>query len=139
MRRILFTYALAVLPWLACAAPAMADTAGFSSHVQPLSSGEDVYRHVCQGCHMPDAKGAMGAGAQFPALAGNPKLQSGAYPVYVILNGFGGMPWFAGVLDDTQIANVVNYVRTHFGNHYTDAVTPADVAAQHPAVIPQEE
>lgn len=139
MRRIVFACTVAVLPWLAGTAPARADSAGFSSRIQPLNSGEDVYRHICQGCHMPDAKGAMGAGAQFPALAGNPKLQGSAYPIYVILNGYGGMPWFAGVLDDTQVANVVNYIRTHFGNHYTDAVTPADVAAQHPAVIPQEQ
>jgi mono/diheme cytochrome c family protein len=25
---------------------------------------------------------------------------------------------------------VVNYIRTNFGNHYTDKVTPADVKAQ---------
>mgnify|MGYP003363441714 CR=1 FL=1 len=140
MRGIFFGCALALLPLLAWPAPARADSASaFSSRVQPLVGGEDVYRHVCQGCHMPDGRGAMGAGAQFPAFAGNAKLQSSSYPVYVVMNGFGGMPWFAGVLDDTQIANVVNYIRTHFGNHYTDAVTPADVAAQRPPVIPQEQ
>lgn len=51
---------------------------------------------------------------------------------------YGGMPWFngdlrdpqgAGVLSDDQIASVVNYVRTHFSNAYTDPVSPADVAA----------
>jgi mono/diheme cytochrome c family protein len=30
-------------------------------------------------------------------------------------------------LTDQQIADVVNYVRTHFGNSYKDRVAPADV------------
>ena len=34
-------------------------------------------------------------------------------------------------LDDRQIAAVVNYVRSHFGNRYTDEVSAADVAALH--------
>jgi mono/diheme cytochrome c family protein len=36
------------------------------------------------------------------------------------------------MMDDDQIAAVVNYVRTHFGNDYKDAVTPADVKAVRP-------
>ena len=93
-------------------------------------SGQQVYAQVCQGCHMAHGQGAMGAGAGFPRLAGNAKLANSGYPVYVVLNGLGGMPWFNGALSDTQIASVVNYVRTSFGNSYADAVTPADVAAQ---------
>ncbi|GBQ49545.1 c-type cytochrome [Komagataeibacter sucrofermentans] len=141
MRKILLLSALAALPLLAApVGPARADSAAaVVGSVQPLNTGEDVYRHVCQGCHMPDGKGAMGAGAQFPAFAGNAKLQSSAYPVYVILNGYGGMPWFSGTLKDDQIANVVNYIRTHFGNHYTDAVSASDVAAQRPPATPQEQ
>jgi mono/diheme cytochrome c family protein len=37
------------------------------------------------------------------------------------------MPFFAMQLDDQQIADVVNYVRSHFGNKYRDKVKPADV------------
>ncbi|GFE93094.1 c-type cytochrome [Acetobacter persici] len=107
--------------------------------MQPLPDGEAIYRHICQSCHMPDGKGAVGAGAQFPALAGNPKLKSAQYPAYVVLNGFGGMPWFAGLLDDQQVANVVNYVRTHFGNHYTDALKPEDVSEMRPHLSVEEE
>ena len=33
------------------------------------------------------------------------------------------------VLDETQIAAVINYVRTHFENHYKDSITAAEVAA----------
>ncbi len=37
------------------------------------------------------------------------------------------MPAFAGYLTDAQVAEVVNYVRTHFDNHYTDALTADDI------------
>ncbi|GBQ35260.1 cytochrome c [Gluconacetobacter azotocaptans] len=122
------------------ATQARADSASaVVGHLQPLTDGASIYQHVCQGCHMPDGRGAMGSGARFPALAGNAKLVSADYPAYVILNGFGGMPSFAGLLTDKQVADVVNYVRTHFGNHYTDALKPADVAAQRPAITPEEE
>nr|WP_321983798.1 cytochrome c [uncultured Lichenicoccus sp.] len=109
--------------------PAQADAAssGGASNVQ-AATGQLVYQHVCQGCHMANGQGGVGA-ARIPALAHNAKLQSSGYPVYVVLNGLGGMPWFNGVLSDQQIASVITYVRTHFGNDYKDAVAPADVAA----------
>lgn len=90
--------------------------------------GEKLYRRVCAGCHMPDAKGAVGAGF-YPALAKNPKLAAGGYPVYVVMKGLNGMPAIGGMMSDQQVADVVNYVRTHFGNKYKDAVTAADVKA----------
>ena len=34
---------------------------------------------------------------------------------------------FAARLNDEQVAEVVNYVRTHFGNQFTDAVKADDV------------
>ncbi len=126
MRALSFWACLAAV---SAASPAMADTATTLSKTElPEQSGAALYQHVCQGCHQPGGRGAVGAGA-FPALAGNPKLAAAGYPISMVLNGNGGMPWFNGQLSDTQIADVVNYVRTHFGNAYTDAVTPADVAA----------
>ncbi len=89
-------------------------------------SGEDLYRGICQGCHMPDAKGAHGAGA-YPPLAGNGRLMSSPYAITVVLNGQRAMPPFGAALSDAQIADVVNYIRTHFGNHYTGPVTAAAV------------
>ena len=83
---------------------------------------------VCAACHMPDAKGAKGAGS-YPALAGNTRLRSGAYPAYVVVKGMNGMPPLGQDMTDEQVADVVNYVRTHFGNDYQDAVLPADVKA----------
>ena len=92
------------------------------------TDGQVIYTELCQGCHMANARGAVGA-ARIPALAGNAKLKNGGYPVYVVLNGYGAMPWLSSMLNDTQVASVVNYVRSHFGNDYTDAVKPQDVAA----------
>ena len=127
MRRIL----AAALLLSGLSTHAFADAASTSSGGGiAVASGQAVYQHVCQGCHMANGHGAVGAGAMFPSFAGNRKLQSSGYPVYVVLNGLGGMPWFNGALSDAQVAGVVNYIRTHFGNSYTDAVTASDVAGQ---------
>jgi mono/diheme cytochrome c family protein len=75
---------------------------------------------------MPGAVGAVGAGA-YPALAGNPKLEVAGYPVSIIMNGQKAMPALGPYLNDAQIADVVNYIRTHFGNSYTDKVTAAEI------------
>ncbi len=91
------------------------------------TSGAGMYRRVCAGCHMPDGEGAVGAGF-YPALAKNENLAASGYPVTVLLNGLNGMPPLGEMMTDQQIADVVNYVRTNFGNKYKDAVKPADVA-----------
>jgi mono/diheme cytochrome c family protein len=90
-------------------------------------TGEDLFANVCQGCHMPDAAGAAGAGA-YPSLAANKNLEAGGYPIYLIVKGRRGMPPFGDMMTDGQVAAVVNYVRTHFGNSYQDAVTAKDVS-----------
>jgi mono/diheme cytochrome c family protein len=107
------------------------------------ANGEQIFQHICQGCHMPDAKGATGAGT-YPALSGNPKLASPQYMAAVILFGRHDMPSFEmrpttqGLffedtkLSDEQIAEVIHYVRTHFGNTYSNGITAAEVAAMHP-------
>jgi mono/diheme cytochrome c family protein len=95
----------------------------FSEH-----NGEELYANICQGCHMPDGKGAIGAGA-YPPLAGDKALEANGYPVAVVVNGQRAMPPLGEMMNDDQIAAVVNYVRTHFGNNYQDAVTAADVKA----------
>ena len=93
--------------------------------------GEAIFKNVCQGCHMPDAKGAVGAG-MYPALAKNPKLEVAGYPIAVIVNGQKAMPALGGMFSDQQVADVVNYIRTHFGNNYKDKATAADVKASRP-------
>jgi mono/diheme cytochrome c family protein len=92
------------------------------------AGGEDLYANVCQGCHMSDGKGAVGA-ATYPSLAGDQALAAAGYPVYVVVHGQHAMPPVGVMMTDDQVAAVVNYVRTHFGNDYRDAVTAADVKA----------
>lgn len=95
-----------------------------------FQGGAAVYQHVCQSCHMADARGAMGAGAGYPALARNARLAEAGYPVSVILHGQKAMLPLGALLSDQQIADVVNYVRGNFGNRYKDKVSAADVKAQ---------
>ena len=100
--------------------------------------GEAIYKRVCQGCHMLDAKGAVGA-AMYPALAKDSKLETAGYPVSVVINGQKAMPALGGMFSDQQVADVVNYVRTHFGNNYKDKVAAADVKAIRPESSFEEE
>jgi mono/diheme cytochrome c family protein len=115
---------------LAGAMPAAAQqqTPDFRGDPFTMRGGEAVYRGVCQGCHMADAKGASGAGL-YPALAGNARLASTGYVLTMVMNGRRGMPPFRGHFTNAQIADVVNYVRSHFGNRYKDQVQEADVQA----------
>src|SRR6266852_5874661 len=91
-------------------------------------SGKELFAQVCQGCHMSDAKGATGAGT-YPSLVADRNLQASGYPLHIVLNGQRGMPPFGAMMSDDQLAAVVNYLRTHFGNNYRDAVTSEDVKA----------
>ena len=50
-------------------------------------------------------------------------------PVGMILQGRGAMPPLGDLLSPAQIAAVVSYVRTHFGNNYRTPVKEADVKA----------
>jgi mono/diheme cytochrome c family protein len=124
-RRFLMALGLVV----ALATPARADEPGpgGSKPIVP-KTGADIYRVYCQACHMADARGAQGAG-RFPALAGNPRMGTTGYAAFILANGRGGMPWFKDTLSKAQAAEVLGYIRTHFGNDYRDPVTPDDVAA----------
>jgi mono/diheme cytochrome c family protein len=106
---------------LLLAGPAVAKPAA------PETPGAKVYRELCQACHMENAMGAVGAG-KITALAKNPNLESADYPITVVTGGKGAMPWFRGSLTDQQIADVINHVRSHYGNRYKDKITAADVA-----------
>ncbi|HEY8255579.1 MAG TPA: hypothetical protein VIG39_13110, partial [Rhizomicrobium sp.] len=84
----------AILAILSLTVPAIADTAAPAPPPRPnarggkfpMQGGQAIYEGVCQGCHMPGAVGAVGAGA-YPALASDPKLEVAGYPVGVIMNG----------------------------------------------------
>lgn len=149
--------ALGAAPLLLVALCAHADSPLYTSRASLGSlNGEQIYDHICQGCHMPGGQGAAGAGA-YPKLAANKNFVSWSFVALTVLNGRNGMPPFgypegspegypegssggramkAGPshLSDAQIAEVVNYVRSHFGNAYRAEVTAAQISAlPHPA------
>jgi mono/diheme cytochrome c family protein len=116
-----------VVAILAAMPTAMAQTFGSRTHFTE-QGGAAVYAALCAACHMPNGLGASGAGS-YPSLSQDQRLAVAAYPVAVVLLGQKAMPSFARTLSDQQIADVVTYVRTHFGNAYPDRVTVAQVAA----------
>ncbi|WP_262273451.1 c-type cytochrome [Microvirga yunnanensis] len=134
MKRAMSAYGLAATLLVTCAASATAQQAAQPSAEPRLSptrvfahkSGEALFNSVCAACHMPGGKGASGAGV-YPALASNPKLEAAGYPITVVLHGLKGMPPVGKMMTDEQVAEVVNYVRTHFGNSYEDKVTAQEV------------
>lgn len=113
----------------ALALPAAAQDAPMLSPASTFAEadGAALFANVCQACHMPAGQGAAGAG-HYPALARNANLETGAYPVYVVVHGLKGMPPVGKMMTDDQVAAVVNYLRTNLGNSYTDPVTAKDVA-----------
>jgi mono/diheme cytochrome c family protein len=124
-----------------------ADDASFTSKDGVGSwNGQQIYEQICQGCHMARGQGAVGAG-YYPKLAGDKKLISWEYAAITVLNGRHGMPPFglpaaaaaetrAVQLSDAQVADVVNYVRSHFDNKYRANVTAGQVQAlPHPTSI----
>jgi mono/diheme cytochrome c family protein len=91
-----------------------------------MSLGKTVYDARCASCH-----GAQGEGKppHYPPLAGNQsiQMQSAVNAIRMVLNGGYppgtasnpmpyGMPPFAGVLSDNEVAAVVTYIRTSWGN-----------------------
>ena len=92
----------------------------------------------CSACHQTTGEGIPGA---FPPLKGNAAVDNDdpALHIHTVLQGAHGvtiggvkytsvMPPFAGQPSDADIADIVNYERSSWGNH-AKHVTPADVAA----------
>ena len=91
-----------------------------------LSLGKQIYDRECASCH-----GAVGLGMppHYPSLAGNQSIQmvSAVNAIRMVLNGGYppgtagnpmpyGMPPFAHRLSDDEVAAVVTYIRTSWGN-----------------------
>ena len=102
------------------------DAPGNKPSLAVANHGKEVYEQICQACHMPDGKGGAGAGTGVPALANNLHLARKAFAINTVYAGRGGMPRFAGLLSDAQIAAVLTYVRVRF-NGIPEPVTEADV------------
>jgi mono/diheme cytochrome c family protein len=102
------------------------DALGADSERFLQEGGEDLYLTVCAGCHQPDGVGALGAGV-YPPLAGNPMLEGGRYPAWIIVNGMGAMPSFGDWLSNEQVVEIVTYIQSNLGNDWETDLTAADV------------
>lgn len=109
-----------------------------------LKQGARLYDQLCVECHKADGKGVPPA---YPPLAGNQSLSanSALNPIRIVLNGGYppstagnprpyGMPPFGSTLNDDEIAAVVSYIRTHWGNQGA-MVSPIEVARSRGAPI----
>ena len=117
---LFFLIALVALAWYVKGAGVASDTGAATA------DGKAVFGTYCSACH-----GAGGAGGgPFPPLAGNPHVTGAdtAALVATVLNGrsgpleiggqtYGGvMPAWKGTLSNAQIAAVLSYIRTSWGN-----------------------
>ena len=88
--------------------------------------GKALFMKNCAACHQATGKGIPGA---FPALAGSKFVQGKSAEVAtVLLKGRGGMPDFSDSLNDRDIATVLTFVRSNWGNH-ADGLSEAEVVA----------
>jgi mono/diheme cytochrome c family protein len=103
----------------------------------PAPTGQKIYNANCSSCHNVNGSGTPGV---FPPLAGNPMVTGSPDKVIaVVKNGLTGpitvsgktynfaMPAWNGKLSNAEIADVITYVRSSWGNK-SSAVTEAQVA-----------
>jgi len=99
-----------------------------------LAAGKTVYANNCLSCHQANGQGIKGS---VPSLVHNDAVTA-AEPynvVMALLEGFpahgtwGAMGSFAATLNDDQIADVTNYVRTAWGNGAVPNATPWSVSS----------
>lgn len=112
--------------------------------VQPykLSVGARLFLENCSGCHMPNGEGGIGAA---PPLAGNPiviapspnDILSMVLGGQVAQHDTGSMPSFKMQFSNGEVAAVVSYVRSAWGNA-APPVTAAEVAAFRKANFPAQ-
>ena len=89
--------------------------------------GKAIFTKNCAACHQVTGKGIQGA---FPPLAGSAFVMGAPSEVAtVLLKGRGGMPDFSASLEDEQIAAVLSYVRSSWGNKAAP-ISEADISAQ---------
>lgn len=106
---------------------ALVGVAATSTAANAATNGQQLYTANCSSCHQ--AKG-QGISRAFPPLAHNAFVTGNAKPVIqTVLNGKNGaitvnaikyngaMPPWKSKLSDAQIADVVNYIRSSWGNH----------------------
>jgi cytochrome c oxidase subunit 2 len=94
-----------------------------------MERGRSSYNKFCSVCHQ---LGGEGLPPSFPPLKGG-KITTGpvADHINIVLNGNvdKGMPAWADMLNDLDIAAIITYERNAWGNNTGDMVQPRDIAA----------
>jgi mono/diheme cytochrome c family protein len=115
---------------IACAGSQRAASASATSATSSTSQadGAAIYASNCASCHKADGKG----GGPFPALAGSSQVTAKDPTAIIVVTEHGKalMPAFKPRLSNAEIAAVITYIRTTWGNKATP-VTEAEVAAVH--------
>ena len=104
-----------------------------------LALGWLLFTATCAACHQATGEGLPGV---FPPLKGNLAVNDAdpSHHIHVILHGLQGanvggnvysspMPPFGATLSDADVANIINYERSSWGNHGAP-VTAAQVSAE---------
>jgi cytochrome c6 len=118
MKEVLIKAAMVIVAAFAAAASA-------PSRAQDMD-GKALFMKNCAACHQASGKGIPGA---FPALAGSKFVQGqGSDVAAVLLKGRGGMPDFSDSLNDRDIATVLTFVRSNWGNK-AGGLSEAEVVA----------
>ena len=102
-------------------------------------NGQSLYTTNCSSCHQANGEGRVGA---YPPLKGSGVVikNDATKHIRIVLNGLQGakaggvvyaspMPPFGSTLDDSDIADIIDYERSSWGNH-GQLVTAAQVAAE---------
>lgn len=132
--------ALVGIPWMFVRSSerrAAASEAAPHGTSDELVAGQRVYQRVCVGCHEPRGTGRPG---KYPPLVGSPWLLADPEtPIRVVLLGLTGpiesggkrydsvMPNFGVNLSDQEIARVLTFCRSNWGNQ-APAITVEQVA-----------
>jgi mono/diheme cytochrome c family protein len=138
-RLVRYSFATAGCLCLALAADQLVISAEAQRIPNNARAGLDSYLANCSACHQTGGEGLPGL---FPPLKGSGVVNKddAAKHIQVILYGMKGaraggvtyaaaMPPFADALGDQEIANIVNYERTSWGNR-GKPVTATQVAAE---------
>ena len=101
-------------------------TASVLTATSQAATPSALFNDNCSACHQTTGKGVKGA---FPALAGDPFVQGDPAPMLAtVLAGRAGMPSFKDELTDLELASLLTYVRTSWGNK-GKPVSASDIAA----------
>lgn len=143
---VVWSAALALIALTACgggekpAADAAASAAPAATTASAAKPGEAIFQQRCMSCHQANGEGLAGV---YPPLAGSEHVNAAnpGVPIRVVIHGLQGpitvkgaefnslMPAYGVgiVMSDQEVADVVTYIRSSWGNA-ASAATAADVA-----------